>query len=753
MDAVKAAAAVSHLEDTQPGGAERDDNGKCSPTDSGTLDDLHNNLTAVALFGEEDDEDDDLLHQLNSQRPWYRRPRNIAWLCAFGVGVLLVLAGLLLQLLPKENDVQAFRWTYFIALCPVLWFIISWIVNKAFLLVEWIHFKEIIYYWSSLKYSTSLLAFSLLLLAWFALIFNVFWCTSDRCTRDASYVKAANITWNILLCIMLFALANFIKSLLAKLLSSHFYHTAHMKKVKAAVDKEYYLLMLSTPRAALSANRTLGSLLFTPGALDMPAGPTTSLAYPYAPGGVARPDVAPPHTTVVCHSSSNGDDDDQLLPTSLQRSATLKHQNIIKQHRLVSMLRQRHTSSHDGAGSPRETQSQTHSSSDQVSAATPSMQSPKLQLLQQKLTETVQLSLASQTTVRGQAAGTGTGGDSNAPSAVSNQDINRMREALAVKTFSALLRKYHSMNETEETAQLKQAKRFAKGLFFNTKADADRSVVVAADFADFFPDEATATAAFAWFDKDGDGGVSASEMVDSVTDIVAERKNMAASLKDTDSIVGSLELGLGTLVHFVFIAFYLLVWDVNVMQGFSTLSATVLALTFVFGESVKSVYDNSLFLFVAHPFDVGDALWLDNSQWRVKKIGLMTTELLKSNGDAVYYPNNRLRSAALTNLTRSSKRSDTVSFLVDMDTCRDLRDQMLECINLHVQNNSSEFSGKPFAVLKDINEPFKLRLMVGWTYNFSGAAAIEDSPVAYANYYTTNCSMVPITQPKTSTNK
>lgn len=39
---------------------------------------------------------------------------------------------------------------------------------------------------------------------------------------------------------------------------------------------------------------------------------------------------------------------------------------------------------------------------------------------------------------------------------------------------------------------------------------------------------------------------------------------MATSLRDTDSIVASLEAFLAGLVHLTFIAFYLLVWDINV---------------------------------------------------------------------------------------------------------------------------------------------------------------------------------------------
>lgn len=46
----------------------------------------------------------------------------------------------------------------------------------------------------------------------------------------------------------------------------------------------------------------------------------------------------------------------------------------------------------------------------------------------------------------------------------------------------------------------------------------------------------------------------------------------------------SLEFGIGGVIHFVFAAVYLLIWGVDLLTGFSTFSATVLALTFVFGN-------------------------------------------------------------------------------------------------------------------------------------------------------------------------
>ena len=79
------------------------------------------------------------------------------------------------------------------------------------------------------------------------------------------------------------------------------------------------------------------------------------------------------------------------------------------------------------------------------------------------------------------------------------------------------------------------------------------------------------------------------------------------TLQDTDSIVRSLQFGIGVAYHFIMGASYLSVWGVDVLKGFSTFSALVLAFTFVFGNSVRNVYESMLFLFVEHAYDVSGA--------------------------------------------------------------------------------------------------------------------------------------------------
>lgn len=50
----------------------------------------------------------------------------------------------------------------------------------------------------------------------------------------------------------------------------------------------------------------------------------------------------------------------------------------------------------------------------------------------------------------------------------------RLRTGIALKTFTALMKRYQDMSDKEEAKKLREARRFAKGLFYNVKGDAHR---------------------------------------------------------------------------------------------------------------------------------------------------------------------------------------------------------------------------------------------------------------------------------------
>jgi len=64
----------------------------------------------------------------------------------------------------------------------------------------------------------------------------------------------------------------------------------------------------------------------------------------------------------------------------------------------------------------------------------------------------------------------------------------------------------------------------------------------------------------------------------------------------------------------------------------------------VFGDSVKNVFQSSVWLFGHHPLDVGDVVIMppDEAAYTVKKFGLMDTIMKKENGDLMHVPNFKL---------------------------------------------------------------------------------------------------------------
>lgn len=94
------------------------------------------------------------------------------------------------------------------------------------------------FYLESVRRSARNLAFTCLLLAWFAICFRAAWCSADGCESTPAYKEVTDVLWKILICLMLFTLANFLKSALSKALSAQFYRTAHVDKVKDAIQQE-----------------------------------------------------------------------------------------------------------------------------------------------------------------------------------------------------------------------------------------------------------------------------------------------------------------------------------------------------------------------------------------------------------------------------------------------------------------------------------------------------------------------------------
>lgn len=95
-----------------------------------------------------------------------------------------------------------------------------------------------------------------------------------------------------------------------------------------------------------------------------------------------------------------------------------------------------------------------------------------------------------------------------------------------------------------------------------------------------------------------------------------ERRALALSLNDTKTAVNKLHHMLNVLMAVIIVVIWLLILKVATTHFFIFLSSQLLLVVFMFGNTCKTTFEAIIFLFVMHPFDVGDRIELEGVQVR-----------------------------------------------------------------------------------------------------------------------------------------
>jgi mechanosensitive ion channel protein 4/5/6/7/8/9/10 len=93
-----------------------------------------------------------------------------------------------------------------------------------------------------------------------------------------------------------------------------------------------------------------------------------------------------------------------------------------------------------------------------------------------------------------------------------------------------------------------------------------------------------------------------------------ERKALALTLNDTKTAVNKLNQMVNVVVGIIVFVLWLLILGIATTHFFVFLSSQLLLAVFVFGNTLKTVFEAIVFLFVMHPFDVGDRCEIEGVQ-------------------------------------------------------------------------------------------------------------------------------------------
>ncbi|CAL1707549.1 unnamed protein product [Somion occarium] len=274
----------------------------------------------------------------------------------------------------------------------------------------------------------------------------------------------------------------------------------------------------------------------------------------------------------------------------------------------------------------------------------------------------------------------------------------------------------------------------ARRLFYSFVRPGSEYLIVE-DIARFFPTPDDTDAAFAIFDKDSNGDITRDEiemscmyvsnfvftgqctfMLYERRDFHREQLSIEHSMRDLDSAVGRLDnilMSVYFIVAILIIAVALEAQLVTLITGAGTL---ILGLSWLIGSSLAEVLTSIIFLFIKHPYDVGDRVTVEKNTYTVKEIRLLSTIFIDENACSVQAPNTVLNEKFIQNIRRSPQMSEPFTFDVAYTTTFEQIERLRELMVAFLQSERRDYQPVFDVLVVDIPEQEKMTLRADIKY-------------------------------------
>lgn len=259
---------------------------------------------------------------------------------------------------------------------------------------------------------------------------------------------------------------------------------------------------------------------------------------------------------------------------------------------------------------------------------------------------------------------------------------------------------------------------------FRTFVREGSETVLSDDLKHSFDSNEEADAAFTMFDKDLNGDISMDELESVCVEIGRERKSITASLKDLDSVVSKLDGILFFIVLLITVLVFISLISTSAAGVLTSAGSAVLALSWLFSATAQEFLQSVIFVFVKHPFDVGDRVSiygntgsaLKGDDYFVKEISLLYTEFKKMEGHVVQAPNSYLNTLFILNMRRSGAVAEAIPLTVKFGTTLDQIDELRQRLLEFVKEEKREYQGNILTEIRDVVEAYSVKLNVVFFY-------------------------------------
>ncbi|GMH23649.1 hypothetical protein Nepgr_025492 [Nepenthes gracilis] len=196
--------------------------------------------------------------------------------------------------------------------------------------------------------------------------------------------------------------------------------------------------------------------------------------------------------------------------------------------------------------------------------------------------------------------------------------------------------------------------------------------------------------------------ISKSSLKNWVVNAFRERRAIALTLNDTKTAVNKLHQMVNILVGVIIFIISLIILNIATSKLLFFASSQIVLVAFIFGNTCKNIFESIIFLFVVHPFDVGDRCEIEGVQMLVEEMNILTTVFLRYDNNKVVYPNSVLLMKPISNYYRSPDAGDAVEFHFHISTPPEKVALIRQRILSYIESKKEHWYPAPMFILKDI---------------------------------------------------
>jgi hypothetical protein len=227
--------------------------------------------------------------------------------------------------------------------------------------------------------------------------------------------------------------------------------------------------------------------------------------------------------------------------------------------------------------------------------------------------------------------------------------------------------------------------------------------------------------AWDFFDPEHVGKITLRRAKNAVKGLVQDRKNLKTTLENTSQVVLKLRAVIATGMNFFVFLCALAIFGLDVLEVWVGISSILLAFSFVFGGTLKGVFDSVVFLFGVHPYDVGDKIKLGPTEdvYFVKRISLMSTHMTRWDGASVRFMNPYLFTVSpLINVRRSGNHEKTLSLIIDAASLpsRNELERMQFEFEQFLSRSPGSYSGSCSITARELIQPLQVKITIWWAF-------------------------------------